>query len=101
MHQKWYKNELGYKSGHLEKNHTKRSKLIFICNIHKHTCEFQQLSTLGEPAGEILYSVSTFRRVHWNLRIRHKIRRMVLFLGEDFSMKRRFLIRHLHRSLPR
>ena len=40
MHQKRYKN------GNLKKNHTKYSKLIFICSIHKHTCEFQHLSTL-------------------------------------------------------
>ena len=38
LHQKWCENGLGYKNGHLEKNHTKCSKLIFICSIHKHTC---------------------------------------------------------------
>ena len=88
----------GTKNGHLEKkNHTKCSKLIFICNIHKHTCEFQHLSTLCEPTGDILYIVSTFCRVRWILRIHHKMRRMFLFLGGAFPMT--ISESHLHRSL--
>ena len=80
MHQKCYKN------GHLEKNHTKCSKLIFLSVIHKHTCEFQHLSTLRESAGDILYIVSTFRRMRCILRIHHKMQRMFLFLGGAFAM---------------
>ena len=73
VHQKWYKN------GHLEKNHIKCSKLIFICSIHKHICKFQHLSTLREPTGDILCIVSTFRYVHWILRSHHNMHRMFLF----------------------
>ena len=36
MHQKWHKNELGYKNGHLEKkNHTKCSKFQIIFQNYK------------------------------------------------------------------
>ena len=80
MHQKWYKN------GHLEKNHTKCSKLILICSIHKHTCEFQHLSTLREPTRDILYIVSTFCRLCWILRIHHKLLRIFMFSRGAFSM---------------
>ena len=33
MHKKWYKNGLCDENGHFEKNHTKCSRLIFLCSI--------------------------------------------------------------------
>ena len=84
MHQKWYQNGLGYKNRHLEKNHTKCSKLIFICSIHKHTYEFQHLSTLHEPKGYILY-VSTFHRLRLILRNAKNTNNVFVF-GGAFSM---------------
>ena len=86
MHQKWYKNGLKYNTGYLEKNHTKCSKLIFICSIYKHTCEFQHLSALRELTGDILYIVFTFCRVRWILRIHHKMQTIFLFLGETLPV---------------
>ena len=96
IHQKWYKNGFVFKNGQLEKNYTKCSKLIFICSIHKHTWQFQHLSTLCEPTGDILYIVSTFRRVRWISRIHQKYAQNVFFFGEPFQW--RFPSQHLHRS---
>ena len=85
MHRKWYKNGLGYKNVHLENNHTKCSKLIFICSIHKYTCEFQHLNTLREPTEDILYFVSTFRRVRWILRNLKNAKNVFVFGGSLFN----------------
>ena len=86
----------GTKMDTLKKNYTKCSKLIFICSIHKYTCELQYLNTIREPTGKILYIVSTFRRV-WILWICHKkCKECFCFWGEPFQW--RFPSCHLYRS---
>ena len=57
-----------------------------MCSIHKHTCQFQDQSTLRVSTGDILYIVSTFRRVRWILRIHHEMRRMCSILGGAIPM---------------
>ena len=92
MHQKWYKNGFGYKNGNLEKNNlTKFSKLIFICSIYKHICEFQHLSTLREFLYPLFVTCAGFCESIT------KCKQCFCFWGEPFQW--RFPSRHLHRSL--
>ena len=65
----------------------KFSKLIFTCSTHKHTCQFQHLSTLREPTG-----VNSVRFIHCSLRAldfadpSQKIQKMFLFLRGAFPI---------------
>ena len=64
MHPKWYKNGLGYKNRHLKKI-KQNVQNWYLCAVFTNTCQFSHLSILREPTGDILYIVSTFRRVRW------------------------------------
>ena len=89
MLQEWYEN------GHLKRNHTKFSKLIFICSIHKHTCEFQHLSTLCEPQ-EIFFTLYPLFVAFAEF---CEMQRMQRIFGGGGAFQCRFPSRHLHRSL--
>ena len=89
--QKWIQE----KSGHLEKIHTKCSKLIFICSIHKH------ISVLASKQSSWTHRrhplISTFLRVHWFLRIHHKKCTDYFYFWGSFQWW--FPSRHIHRIL--
>ena len=65
----------------------KKSHKIFETDIYSQysLTYFQHLSTLREPTGDILYIVSTFRRVCWISRIHYKMQRMFFFFGRSLS----------------